>query len=75
MFLTIGISLHLFRLSFSKLFSLNAFFATAAQPEIFYKPIYLYSIVQMFVILCPLILVDIIGCVITFDGWEEVWNN
>lgn len=70
MFFTISISLHLFRLSFSKLFSLNAFFATAAQPEVFYRPIYLYSIVQMLVIICPLIAVDTIGVAITFDGFD-----
>jgi hypothetical protein len=64
--------MHIFRLTYSKLFSMDAFFATAAQPEIFYKPIYLYSLVQVGVIICPLIAVDIIGVVITFDGW---WNN
>jgi hypothetical protein len=70
--ITFLISLHMFRMSFSKLFALNPFFATAARADTFYKPIYLYSLVQVCCIYIPIIIVDFIGVYVTWDGF---WNN
>jgi hypothetical protein len=72
MIVTFLINLHMFRMSFSKLFALNPFFATAARADTFYKPIYLYSLVQICCIYVPIIIIDFIGVYVTWDGF---WNN
>ena len=69
---TVFISLHMFRMSFSKCFNLSCFFATAAAPEVFYSPIWLYSMVQIFAVAIPIFIIDCVAVVHTFDGY---WSN
>lgn len=71
-FISFSLSLHFFRLLFCKLFSLDSLFASATQPGDFYRPLTMYSMLHMCVVLGPMIMVNTYGVFVTIDGF---WDN
>ena len=71
--LTLVLSLHMFRILFCKLFNIQAMFAAATQPDEFYKPIKLFSLLHWLGICLPVTLVNVYGVVVSFEG--EFWDN
>ena len=69
----IGISMHLFRLLYGKLFALPIFHAATTCPRTFYKPMMLYSLIQLFCVTLPIFLANIIFAIQT--KVEHVFDN
>ena len=65
-------SLHMFRLIYSKLFMIEAFQASATVPHDFIRPLRLYSKLHIFIILVPILTLNIFGMAFTFEGY---WDN
>ena len=57
--LNIAVSLHTFRLCYGKLFALPIFHAATTSPGKFYKPLLLYSLIQISCVCAPVCLANI----------------
>jgi hypothetical protein len=73
MSLSLGISLHIFRIMFAKLFALPVFYAASTSPDILYKPLYLYSLIQVSAVVGPTILVNLYYAIST--GSRYIFSN
>jgi hypothetical protein len=51
--------MHLFRVVYGKLFALPIFHAAAVSPQTFYKPLLLYSLIQIICVAIPALLCNI----------------
>lgn len=71
--LCFGISLHLFRIMFGKLFALPVFYAASTNPDTFYKPLLLYSLIQVSTVVGPIILVNLYYAIST--GSRYIFSN
>jgi hypothetical protein len=52
-------SLHIFRICYGKLFALPVFYAGVTDSQTFYRPLLLYSLIQIVSIATPLILANL----------------
>lgn len=53
------VSMHMFRLVYGKLFALPIFHAATTSPKTFYKPLMLYSLIQIGCVSAPILLFNI----------------
>lgn len=67
------VSLHFFRILYSKLFNVRAFQASATVPHEFVRPIRLYSKLHILIIQVPIFALNCYGVLVTYEG--EMWDN
>ena len=70
--LTSFLSMHAFRLFYSRLFKLTAFHATATVPHEFIRPLQFYTKLHACFIIFPTFMTNLLGTLLTFNGF---WDN
>jgi hypothetical protein len=73
MILCLGVSMHIFRLTYGKLFKLPIFHAATTCPRTFYKPLMLYSLIQIGCVCVPILLCNMFFAAST--GSRHVLDN